>query len=110
MLKDYYQDLKLLRYADGSRTTQGGFTQVAIFKGLIQSPVPTSSFAFDKQTNTENSLLFAEYGTDIRAGDLVENTDGQRYSVPANYQPQGITGIKSNHIELKLGKYDGSQG
>lgn len=113
-LRSYYKTLTLLRKSEASdddwSTPIGTLQEVKKFQGLIQTPRSTKTFRNAKDTSNINGILFTSVanGKVIQNGDIVQNTGGDRYVISGSgSQPDGVTGIRSHHVEFGLEDYDG---
>lgn len=104
-LKARYKKLEILRFTKGGFSSPDGWATVSTFKGLIQAPSNRNAFTNGKDTSTIDGLLFTDVKMNslILEGDKIKQPNGKTYIVSgAGSQPDGVTGIKSHHIEFKL--------
>ena len=111
MLRSYYRDLQIYRYAAGDFDTQAGYVLNSTFKGIIQAPKNSKQFNNGKDGQKVDAILFCDIGQGFQPKDKIKDPiSGQAYFLSGyNSQPLGVCGLTPNsnqHAEHSL-TYDG---
>lgn len=93
----------MYRFTSGDFSTPSGYALSHKIRGIIQAPSNSNAYLNGKDTSNIAGVLFADVGVDIQEKDKIALTNGNKYIVSGlGSQVQGVTGIKSHHVEYNL--------
>lgn len=108
MIRNRRNTLSLYRMTKVQTGVPSTEALVRTFEGRIDPSATTTGFNDGKQTTITSPVLFVDIDESFESGDLIADTNGQRYVVANGEQPNGVSGIEPllfrQHKEIILEK------